>query len=114
MRIWDISPKKLCRQHLLAEHRELHGLWNILTIHKISGGYSNHPETKRWVGKEAALYKRHENLVEAMSERGFLHNSHLDKSLAKGENRQDYLLNTQHEQEILLRNKNCECLLING
>jgi hypothetical protein len=30
MRIWDIEPEKLCRQHLLGEHRELHGLWVIL------------------------------------------------------------------------------------
>ncbi|MDD3940683.1 MAG: pyrimidine dimer DNA glycosylase/endonuclease V, partial [Candidatus Pacebacteria bacterium] len=29
MRVWDIHPKDLCRKHLLAEHRELHGLWNI-------------------------------------------------------------------------------------
>ena len=39
MRVWDIHPKHLCRKHLLAEHRELHGLWNILTIHnKKKGG----------------------------------------------------------------------------
>ncbi|NCS72473.1 MAG: pyrimidine dimer DNA glycosylase, partial [Candidatus Magasanikbacteria bacterium] len=31
MRVWDIHPKYLCRKHLLGEHRELHGLWNILT-----------------------------------------------------------------------------------
>lgn len=42
MRIWDIQPKYLCRKHLLAEHRELHGLWNILTKHKAKGGYSRH------------------------------------------------------------------------
>jgi hypothetical protein len=24
MRIWDIEPRKLCRNHLLGEHRELH------------------------------------------------------------------------------------------
>ncbi len=32
MRIWDIEPVRLCRAHLLGEHRELHGLWNILTL----------------------------------------------------------------------------------
>lgn len=50
MRVWDIEPRFLCRQHLLAEHRELHGLWNILTKHGGTGGYSRHPETLRWVG----------------------------------------------------------------
>ena len=60
MRVWDIHPKHLCRKHLLAEHRELHGLWNILTKHKGRGGYSRHPETLRWVGKLKALCLRHE------------------------------------------------------
>jgi hypothetical protein len=49
MRIWDIPPDKLCRNHLLGEHNELHAMWNILTQGK--KGYSNHPETKRWVGR---------------------------------------------------------------
>ena len=31
MRIWDLPPALLCRQHLLGEHRELHGLWIVLT-----------------------------------------------------------------------------------
>jgi len=31
MRIWDIPANKLCTKHLLGEHSELHGLWNILT-----------------------------------------------------------------------------------
>lgn len=48
MRIWDIAPKFLCQKHLLGEHRELHAIWNILTIYRGQGGYSKHPETKRW------------------------------------------------------------------
>ena len=31
MRTWDIPPEKLCRQHLLGEHRELHAIWSIIT-----------------------------------------------------------------------------------
>lgn len=34
MRIWDISPAYLNRQSLLGEHRELHGLYNILSESK--------------------------------------------------------------------------------
>jgi len=45
MRIWDIPPDKLCRNHLLGEHNELHAMWNILTQGK--KGYANHPETKK-------------------------------------------------------------------
>ena len=34
MRIWDIAAHKLCRNHLLGEHRELHAIWSILTTGK--------------------------------------------------------------------------------
>ena len=42
MRIWDVPPECLCRQHLLGEHRELHAIWTILTTGKT--GYTRHPE----------------------------------------------------------------------
>ena len=111
MRIWDIHPKHLCRKHLLAEHRELHGLWNILTKHGGRGGYSHHPETKRWVGKLRALYNRHEALVVEMSSRGYKHKSPLNKKLAKGSTNQNVFLNTVAEQRKILKKKPCECLL---
>lgn len=109
MRVWDIHPKCLCRKHLLAEHRELHGLWNILTKHGGKGGYSRHPETLRWVGKTRALYNRHEALVKEFENRGYKHHTPLDKKLAKGKARQDVFINTLKEQKILLKNKPCEC-----
>jgi hypothetical protein len=109
MRVWDVDPKILCRKHLLGEHRELHAVWTILTQNK--KGYTSHPETKRWVGKLSALYKRHEILVNEMIERGYRHNSPLDKKYAKGKPIQDYFLSTIEEQKTILKNKNCECPL---
>jgi hypothetical protein len=109
MRIWDIEPKDLCRQHLLAEHRELHGLWNILTKHGGKGGYSRHPETLRWVGKEKALYERHEGLVREFTARGYKHHTPLDINLACGESKQKVFINTVAEQIIILHNKSCDC-----
>jgi hypothetical protein len=122
MRIWDIHPKHLCRKHLLGEHRELHGLWNILTKHKVSGGparteadlrggYSKHPETLRWVGKEKALYVRHEALVKEFLARGYKHHTPLSKKLALGKANQNDFINTAKEQKAILKNKPCECLL---
>lgn len=61
MRIWDLDPAILCRQHLLGEHRELHGLWNILVREQQgqgTGGYANHPETRRWEGRLKALRRK--------------------------------------------------------
>lgn len=111
MRVWDIHPKHLCRKHLLAEHRELHGLWNILTIHKGKGGYSHHPETKRWVGKRKALYNRHALLVKEMLRRSWRHHSGLDKRYATGEGSQKVFIDTIATQKVRLRDKPCECFM---
>lgn len=109
MRIWDIDPKHLCRKHLLGEHRELHGLWNILTVHEGVGGYARHPETLRWVGKLKALYKRHESLIAEFERRGYNHHSPLDKTLAKGKAEQTEFIDSVPEQRRLLRAKGCDC-----
>ncbi len=109
MRIWDIHPKHLCRKHLLGEHRELHGLWNILTKHNGKGGYSHHPETRRWVGKTRALYARHEALVIEMTRRGYVHRSPLDKRLARGSGDQKVLIDSIPAQKIRLNQKPCDC-----
>jgi hypothetical protein len=95
----------------LAEHRELHGLWNILTIHKGKGGYSRHPETLRWVGKTRALYERHEALVKEFKRRGYNHYTPLDKKFAKGKSGQKTFINTIKEQKQILKKKPCDCLL---
>ncbi len=107
MRIWDLPPNKLCRDHLLGEHRELHALWTILTKNK--KGYRKHPETLRWQGKLKALYLRHEQLVKEMKKRNYQHNSPLDKKLAKGKSIQKKFVNTIKEQKQILKNKNCQC-----
>jgi enamine deaminase RidA (YjgF/YER057c/UK114 family) len=107
VRIWDVEPRHLCRNHLLGEHRELHGLWNVLT--RGLRGYRAHPETRRWQGKLAALYLRHEALVEEMRHRGYRHASDLDRQLAKGATRQDELLQAIEEQVEILAAKPCPC-----
>jgi len=73
MRIWDLHPGYLDRKRLLGEHRELHGLVNIISQGK--KGYSRHPETLRWVGHLPALCMRHQLLVCEMRLRGYNHHS---------------------------------------
>lgn len=111
MRIWDIHPKHLCRKHLLAEHRELHGLWNILTKHQGQGGYSHHPETLRWKGKLKALFLRHDILITEFKKRGYSHRTPLDKKLATGSAKQIVFINTLPEQKTILKNKPCDCFI---
>jgi hypothetical protein len=104
-----MEPVRLCRAHLLGEHRELHGLWNILTLDK--AGYAGHPETKRWRGKLAALHLRHEALVQEMTKRGYDHRSPLDPVLATGSERQEEFVDPPDAQSRILTEKPCPCLL---
>ncbi|MDP8212768.1 MAG: pyrimidine dimer DNA glycosylase/endonuclease V [Candidatus Zapsychrus exili] len=107
MRIWDITPQKLCRSHLLGEHRELHAIWSILTNNK--KGYSKHPETLRWGGKLNALFLRHEDLVKEIERRGYNYRSPLDKRKASGLSKQDIFVNSVKEQKEILKAKACKC-----
>ena len=107
MRIWDISPKKLCRNHLLGEHRELHAIWSVLVNGK--KGYARHPETLRWRGKLKALYSRHDALVYEMTVRGYQHRSPLPKRLARGSAVQRVFVATRSAQIEILKKKGCPC-----
>jgi len=109
VRIWDIDPRRLCRVHLLGEHRELHGLWSILTQGK--RGYRNHPEVRRWEGKLAALFARHEALVAEMARRGYAHATPLDARLATGAGVQREFVDPPAAQLRLLAAKPCPCPL---
>ena len=107
MRVWDLPPYFLCDKHLSGEHREIHGIYNILTLgHK---GYSHHPETKRWIGKIDALVRRHDMVVREMVRRGMNHKSPLTPIGDK--DTQDKLINTIEEQIIWIGSKGCECKL---
>lgn len=107
MRIWDVPPAELCQKHLTGEHRELHGLWNILVEGK--RGYANHPETRRWRGKLAALYLRHEALSDEMIRRGYHHRSPLDSALGTGNWEQVEFVDPPDVQRRLLSAKPCGC-----
>ncbi len=107
MRIWDIDPGRLCRQHLLGEHREVHAIWSVLTSNR--KGYSRHPETLRWKGKLKALYARHQSLAREMESRGYSHRSELDPGLARGKGIQEEYVDDPGRQARILRGKGCGC-----
>lgn len=112
MRVWDVPPSLLCRQHLLGEHRELHGLWRILTDNR--QGYSHHLETRRWRGKLAALYQRHEVLAAELARRGYQHASPLDQRQATGSAVQNDYVDSLEAQFVILRNKGRDCAVPNN
>jgi hypothetical protein len=107
MRVWDVEPERLCRQHLLAEHREIHGIW--VTITEGKKAYANHPETLRWRGRLAALYLKHEQVVQEMLRRGYTHSSLLPAALATGEDTQPGRIDSTEAQMAMLKSKGCAC-----
>lgn len=111
MRIWDrIEPSRLCRAHLLGEHRELHAIFAILT--KGSASYANHPEVKRWRSPEAlaALEARHDALVAAMRMRGYQHHSPLPITSPAAPRLAAITPPPWDDQEAALAAKDCECV----
>lgn len=116
MRIWDISPRKLCTQHLVGEHRELHAVWSILTAAEPGEkGYYHHPETQRWVGYLPALKIRHDELVKEARRRelpmGLNHQSPLPFPPPEGRSEQDQLIDRPDQQLKMLAQKSCPCPL---
>jgi len=107
MRIWDIPPDKLCRNHLLGEHSELHAIWSILT--KGKKGFAHHPETLRWRGRLRALYLRHGKIVQEMKKRGYNHYSPLDVRFDTGKSIQNQFVNSYKEQINILKKRKCGC-----
>lgn len=83
MRIWDIDPGYLNRQSLLGEHRELHGMVNVIVHGK--KGYASHPETLRWAPYGWALSKRHALLAAEMTLRGYHDRTPVELSEREGE-----------------------------
>jgi hypothetical protein len=107
MRIWDVPVEKLCRNHLLGEHLELHAMWVVITQNK--KGYSKHPETIRWIGKLKAMYLRHDEQVKEMEHRGYNHQSPLDIKNATGKSKQDVFVDIPSIQIQILKQKECQC-----
>jgi hypothetical protein len=109
MRVWDIPVWRLCRKHLLAQHVEIHAIYNIIT--RGLKGYANHPEVMRWRGHESALRSRHEATKNEMLRRGYKHNSPINGRISDKEPQK---LESVREQIRILTKKDCPCLRKKG
>ena len=106
MRIWnEIKPNRLCRKHLLAEHREALCIWNVITQNK--KGYSKQPESVRYRNNLSALLYRHNQLVNEATARGYNF-----KDLPNSLNIIPFNHNVKpwDNQEKSLAAKECDCL----
>jgi len=73
MRMWGVSPKFLCRKHLLGEHLELHMFIGTLNKNKSLKGYID-----KGLVEVHFIKNRHEDLVKEMMKRNYNHNSPLN------------------------------------
>lgn len=102
MRVWDVAAGYLNRGSLLGEHRELHGLYNIVVHGK--KGYSQHPETRRWVEALSGLACRHAQLAAEMTLRGYTDRSPLPHA-GRGATWPSLFIDVPADQFAILRKK---------
>ena len=70
--MWDIDPPRMCRQHLLGEHVELH-----MMVGSINKGVSLEGYYAKGLVDTDQIVMRHEALVAEMTARGMRHQSPL-------------------------------------
>ncbi len=72
MRMWGVDPRKMCREHLLGEHSELH-----LAVFLLRKGVSLRGFVEKGLMDISLISKRHDELAKEMSRRGYRHTSSL-------------------------------------
>ena len=88
MRMWMVDPRKMCDQHLLGEHVELHMLVGSLRRKKTLTGFLD-----GGLVELHSIRSRHAELVIEMKSRGFRHASPLPVFRAKRAGKVDSKLN---------------------
>lgn len=70
MRMWNVNPALMCRNHLLGEHKEIHMFIGALKKRKnLQGFYEKN------LLNPLLINLRHEMLVSEMEKRGYKHES---------------------------------------
>lgn len=64
MRMWMLEPSKMCTQHILGEHKELHMLVGSVFKGHSLWGYTNIIEPR-------SIYERHRQIVAEFKHRGW-------------------------------------------
>jgi pyrimidine dimer DNA glycosylase len=103
MRMWMVDPRKMCDQHLLGEHVELHMLVGSLRKKKTLTGFLD-----GGLVELHSIRTRHAELVIEMKSRGFRHASPLPPFRAKRAGKVSIQLNLQ---ELARRCRACRAKL---
>jgi len=78
MRMWMVDPRRMCSQHLLGEHVELHMLVGTLRRKRSVAGF-----VASGLIEVHSVRRRHAELVREMRRRGFRHQSPLPSFTAR-------------------------------
>ena len=103
MRMWKVSPKKLCDRHLLGEHVEMHMFAGNVKRKKNISGY-----VRKGLVEINNIKKRHDELAKEMLLRGFKHKSPLKKFKGSVLGKIDI---NKSERELMKRCAKCRKLL---
>ena len=98
--MWNVDPKKMCRQHLLGKHKELHQ-----AVGSLRKGRSLKGHIEKCQIEIHNIIKRHEQLVKEMGSRDYKHRSPLNYFNQKKAKKIDKKAN---EKELARRYKNCK------
>lgn len=106
-RMWMVDPTKLCKNHLLGEHKEIHQL-----LGSVRKGHSLDGFVRNKLIQPCSVVERHDELVVEMKRRGYNHHSDINVSdVGLINNYPDYIKLARVsivENEIELKNR---CLL---
>jgi hypothetical protein len=82
MRMWNVNPEILCKQHLLGEHAEMHMFVGTIRKGISIGGYLDNG-----LVNPGQIKARHDRLVTEMNRRGMNHKSPIDAEPLPGDPR---------------------------
>lgn len=97
-----VNPRRMCSQHLLGEHVELHMLVGSLRLGKSLDGF-----VANGLIEVASIRKRHQELVREMARRGFRHKSPLPAFRAR---RLGRVVRKKSLADLLARCQDCRAL----
>ena len=102
MRMWMVDPRRMCSQHPLGEHVELHMLVGTLRRKRSVAGF-----VANGLIEVHSLRKRHAELVREMRRRGFRHQSPLPSFMAT---RLGRVVRKKSLADLLARCRDCRAL----
>lgn len=107
MRMWMTPTNKMCDKHLLGEHVEIH-----MFVGTIKKGISIDGYIKNDLLEPKSIYKKHEEIVKEMKNRGFNHKSPLPKISFSSKTIKGHLNHKVNKKksytDLLKRCKNCK------